>query len=417
MIEELHQFWSAIGPGVLAALLFRAVPFVAFALCSSRLRSRGKLGVIGGFALLLVVCFVADPTLATFRDCSIAWCALLAGGVLAHRIHRRIDTRRSSSPGLLIGAAILFMLLPAIFVRNSATLLLLATGFEASFSAHSYWRECDARKSTLADCLTFLLVNPVLVYPDRGHDLGEAAWSSRAGGRVALGAVGSLLSPLLGVAAAVVGSALAQRAAPLRPWAAPLAALAPLTLNLWSQYIAHSSLAHVQIGCMRLLGYVVPERYDYALFARTPDDFWRRWNTYIGSWLLRYSYLPLALRYQRALSRKLWLVGKGAALLCTFVACGVFHEAAAYALRLSVPLGVVVAFTGYGVLLIAWLGFRQLALQGLAACGGRMRVSLAVLGGSLSRAVTVAVLLLFGAVALPALAGAALPQQLAHHVR
>jgi hypothetical protein len=259
------------------------------------------------------------------------------------------------------------------------------------------------------------LVNPVLVYPDRGHDLGAAEWSPRAGGRVVLGVVGAFLSPLLGVAAAVAGSGLVQHGATFRPWAASFAALVPLTLNLWSQYVAHSSLAHVQIACMRLLGYVVPERYNYALLARTPDDFWRRWNTYIGSWLLRYSYLPLALRYQRALPRKLWLLGKGTALLCTFVACGLLHEAAAYALRLSVPLGVVLAFAGYGVLLIAWLGFRKLALKAVAACGGRVRALLDTLGASLSRAITVAVLLLFGAVALPALAGAGLTDQLGLH--
>ena len=412
-----HSLWTTVAPGILTGLLFRTAPFLAFALSSSRLTLRGRAGASGAFVLLLIAWCATDPTPAvTFCDCSIAWCALLVGATAVHLIHRRIDAKRSSTPGLLMAAAILFMLLPAIFVRNSATQLLLATGFEVALSAHSYWRECDARKSKLGDCLSFLLVNPVLVYPDRGIDLGAPAWSRRAGGRVALGVVGTFFSPLLSVTAAVAGSRLADSASGFRPWAVPLAALLPLTLNLWAQYVAHSSLAHLQIGCMRLLGYSIPERYNYALLARSPDDFWRRWNTYIGSWLLRYAYLPLALRYQRVLPRNLWLLGKGAAVLCTFVVCGLLHEAAAYALRLNVPLGALLAFATYGVLLVVWTALRQLALKATEASSSRARGFLDAFGASLSRAVTVTALLLFGAVALPALAGSGLADQLRLHV-
>src|ERR1700730_9647811 len=67
-------------------------------------------------------------------------------------------------------------------------------------------------------------------------------------------------------------------------------------LNL---YFAHSGLSSIQIGLIRLLRYQIPERYNYPFLAKSPQEFWRRWNIWLASWAKRYLFFPTAFLLRR----------------------------------------------------------------------------------------------------------------------
>jgi hypothetical protein len=78
--------------------------------------------------------------------------------------------------------------------------------------------------------------------------------------------------------------------------------------------------AAVQVGgtaavLCRLTGAAADDPTDHPLAARTPADFWRRWNRPVGQWLRQHVFQPLGGRRRPA-----------AATLAAFAASGLFHE-------------------------------------------------------------------------------------------
>jgi len=121
-------------------------------------------------------------------------------------------------------------------------------------------------------------------------------------------------------------------------------------------FCAHSGLAHIQIGWMRLLGHRLPERYVYPFMATSPADFWNRWNTWIGRWAYRYIYIPLGRRMMRALRGSLAVTW---ALLLSFLGVGFLHDFGVFAVRMgqsqgSVSLRFTFIFGIFGLVLVAW---------------------------------------------------------------
>lgn len=414
MAVDLATVLSVVVTGV----SFRSLPFMVYGLCSGRVGALGKLFALFAIASLIYaasrVCREPRELLA---DIVVAWVWLTMASTIAYFAvgwFRRVNPTNAS---LLLSASLLFLLLPGVLVRNTATLYLLATGFDRTFAAHSYWKELSsprARQASLRECLVFLLVNPTLVFPARGREVSMPQWSLRAASRVGLGVAGMFLPPLL-LMVIYKYSPLASRWAEARGLGyVSLIACGVVVSHMWVQYFAHSSLAHFQIGAMRLFGYEVPERYNLPFLARSPDELWRRWNIYLGVWLQRYVYLPLATRYQRRLRPELWSLAKGFALVLTFGLCGLMHEAAGYALRFQLPLGAVLAFTFYGLVLAAWTALRQSAVRLSRALSARPKRASERLGGVLSWGVSIGLLIAFGMLVLPGLGGEGLPPVLAH---
>jgi hypothetical protein len=149
-------------------------------------------------------------------------------------------------------------------------------------------------------------------------------------------------------------------------------------------YLGHSGLASLQIGAVALLGYRVPERYVYPLFATSPLEFWRRWNTWIGSWARRYLFMPMSTKLRRKLPALPAFLAQGVAALATFALVGVLHDAA----RLARPLHALAAatpslaasamFTGFGALLVVWAGVERALRKGRPATAGPSRLQRAV---------------------------------------
>jgi hypothetical protein len=223
---------------------------------------------------------------------------------------------------------------------------------ELSLSSYSYCVETSrgrAPVATLGDCLFFLFVNPTVLYTVRG---GPASSRTASVGWVRLAA--GIATMFINVAA-------------LRPLAHQLRSDLPSAITAGASvsvavygmttaltiYAAHSGLASIQLGLMRVIGWTVPERYCYPLLSKSPIDFWRRWNTYVRMWLEAYVYLPMA-RAGRKKGRR-WLGPVGAAVT-TLAASGALHGAVTFAGRQIIGdlEGEMAFFLGAGLILAAW---------------------------------------------------------------
>ena len=407
--------------GALYGLWFRAVPFAAYALVARRVHPAGKLLAFSATLALYMACArmrIHGDHRRLLVDVLLSWGYLLLASLLVYAAVPLLRMRGCTSSGLLLASGMLFLGLPGLLIHTPATLVTLAIGFESMFRAHSYVFEQTraSQRASVSEALTFLLVNPTLVYPARGIDRGDAKWSARGGGRALVGLLGVLIAPPASALVSIASPWVKASAVTSWPGGFVAASSVMLAMELFAQYIGHSSLASYQIGTMRLLGYDLPERYNYPFLARTPDELWRRWNIYLGTWLLRYAYLPLAMRYQRSLPRPWWKLGKGIALVCVFGVCGLAHEAAGYALRFSWPMGAALGFAFYGLVLAVWLAFGQLRRKIEQRRSWMRSRPMRAVNGALALAVSCAALMAFGSVALPALAGFGLSGPIARWV-
>lgn len=83
-----------------------------------------------------------------------------------------------------------------------------------------------------------------------------------------------------------------------------------LALYFWIS--AYTDLA-VAVG--RVMGFVVPDNFNYPWRATSIDEFWRRWHIPIYEWLKDYVFMPLA--------RRRWHYF--ASFTATFLVCGFWH--------------------------------------------------------------------------------------------
>lgn len=109
-------------------------------------------------------------------------------------------------------------------------------------------------------------------------------------------------------------------ALPTSDLTAPVAwfAVGCYTLQIYFDFSGYSDMA---IGLGSMLGFQLPENFNYPYVARSVRDFWRRWHITLSRWFRDYLYLPLGgsrggqLRTYRN-------------LLLVFLLCGLWHGAA-----------------------------------------------------------------------------------------
>lgn len=334
---------------------FRVLPFAAYVCMPRTVPWMTRLSVWSIFAvsILLAVLIRADLS------------AVLIGGPLAliyfatvslalHEVHLRLGRGPITNLVILVVCGAAYVLVPAVAIPRPAIIATVLVGWEAMLSAFSYW--IDAAKaqgvSTRSDCLFFVLVNPSLVYSDRGFKT-DGAFTTRS----------ALPRVMLGVAAwngqAVISRALQESASGMSGGAFPVLLIAGTAGAL---YFSHSGLASVQIGLARMVGHRIPERYAYPFLARSPEDFWRRWNRYLGGWARKYVFMPAALALgspRRGLHvRKETAACAG--LLLSFLSVGLLHEYAfwvqIFVLRRTIApsFRVTCMFLLFGVITLAW---------------------------------------------------------------
>ncbi|MBN2498499.1 MAG: MBOAT family protein [Deltaproteobacteria bacterium] len=153
------------------------------------------------------------------------------------------------------------------------------------------------------------------------------------------------------------------------PIGADLAWLA-ITCYTFQIYFDFSGYSDMAIGLGKMLGFDIPENFDYPYFSKSVREFWRRWHISLSTWFRDYVYIPLggsrttALWTHRNLLVVFFLCGLWHGASWNFVAWGLFHGLflvlergwlGSLLRRLPAPLCRVYTL---GVIVMAWVFFR-----------------------------------------------------------
>ena len=155
-------------------------------------------------------------------------------------------------------------------------------------------------------------------------------------------------------------------------------------IQIYADFSAYTDIAR---GTSRWLGFELTENFDHPYLARSPSDFWRRWNISLSSWFRDYVYLPLGgsrageWRWARNVMVTFLLSGLWHGASWNYVLWGLYHGILLVLTRAHTilkpartrvpsrlaplrPLFVVAQTLGMFVLtLIGWLFFRETELS------------------------------------------------------
>lgn len=86
-------------------------------------------------------------------------------------------------------------------------------------------------------------------------------------------------------------------------------------------YLDFSGYVDMARGSAMLLGFNLPENFDFPYFSTSIADFWRKWHMTLGSWLRQYLYFPLG-------GSRVGLVHTCFNLILVMLIAGIWHGAA-----------------------------------------------------------------------------------------
>ena len=86
-------------------------------------------------------------------------------------------------------------------------------------------------------------------------------------------------------------------------------------------YLDFSGYVNMARGSAMLLGFNLPENFDFPYFSTSIGDFWRRWHMTLGSWLRQYLYFPLG-------GSRVGLARTCSNLIVVMLIAGIWHGAA-----------------------------------------------------------------------------------------
>jgi D-alanyl-lipoteichoic acid acyltransferase DltB (MBOAT superfamily) len=157
-------------------------------------------------------------------------------------------------------------------------------------------------------------------------------------------------------------------------------------IQIYADFSAYTDIAR---GTSRWLGFELTENFDHPYLARTPADFWRRWNISLSSWFRDYVYIPLGgskageAKWARNVMVTFLLSGLWHGASWNYVLWGAYHgvllvltrahrilKPAAPAARGRKPLAaalITIAQIGgmFALTLIGWLLFRETELPAI----------------------------------------------------
>ena len=90
------------------------------------------------------------------------------------------------------------------------------------------------------------------------------------------------------------------------------------SLQIYFDFSGYSDMA---IGLGRILGFHLPENFNYPYIARSVTEFWRRWHISLGFWLRDYVYIPLG---GNRVSKKRWIFN----IFVVWILTGLWHGVA-----------------------------------------------------------------------------------------
>jgi alginate O-acetyltransferase complex protein AlgI len=89
-------------------------------------------------------------------------------------------------------------------------------------------------------------------------------------------------------------------------------------LQIYFDFAGYSNMA---IGLGLMMGFHLPQNFDYPYVSRSITEFWRRWHITLSSWFRDYLYIPLGGNRRGALKTY-------RNLMSVFLLCGLWHGAA-----------------------------------------------------------------------------------------
>jgi hypothetical protein len=317
---------------VVALLCFRSLPFFAVALLSRQIAFEGKcLASLLYVGLLAIFYRVSGGALGWLGTICIGYVYFAVLTLALVQLARSPLATAFGAMAWLSISALGYVVVPALIARGVAKVSLILLGWEMMFAAFSLVSALGlGRACSSTTALWFVLVDPSLVFDLRAQQRREPGFTKHG---VLRCLAGCALLTVHHAAFIWAGAVLARALPPIGPhqirslvdygqW------FGHYSTQVLILYAGHAGLAGFHVGVMHCLGYDLRERYHYPLYAKEPQDFWRRWNTYLGSWLEYYVFIPSVTRVVRQKLPVSRPVRRAAALLWTFGICGAAHELA-----------------------------------------------------------------------------------------
>ncbi len=83
-------------------------------------------------------------------------------------------------------------------------------------------------------------------------------------------------------------------------------------------YMDFSGYSDIALGLARMLGFRLPENFNWPYSATNLQDFWHRWHISLSSWIRDYIYIPLG-------GSRHGLIRRGFNVFFAFALCGLWH--------------------------------------------------------------------------------------------
>jgi alginate O-acetyltransferase complex protein AlgI len=134
-------------------------------------------------------------------------------------------------------------------------------------------------------------------------------------------------------------------------------------------YFDFSSYSDMAIGLLKIMGFNIPENFNFPYISKSISEFWKRWHISLTSWMREYLYIPLGGNRKGVLRTyaNQWIVflisGLWHGANWNFVFWGIYHgsllciEKAALKHLKKIPGLIRMAFTFF-LVCIGWVFFR-----------------------------------------------------------
>jgi hypothetical protein len=351
---------------VFSLIVFRSLPFVGYLLGTPAVEGRTRLGWACAVGVgVFCVHAVAPDAVVDLEYAVLLYGYFFIAALIVHRFGGLLPAPFIRGGGLLLVSLLALVVAPAVLVHAPAVVAMVVVGWELTLSAHSYAVDTieASRRATLGEGLFFLLVNPTLAYRERGFREGPPRLRWRALLRLGAGSLTIFGRDIVLVTTAAVPALRPFDLTEIRDAAGYGRFCGTQLLMGLGLYCAHSGLASVQIGWMLLLGHRVPERYRRPFLATSPQDFWHRWNTWVGRWAHCYLFVPVG----HPAARRWGSLGSTGALVFAFVGVGLLHDVGFWALNLGHGRGWSLRFSAVfalcALLILVWRWAARLGRQ------------------------------------------------------
>ena len=103
------------------------------------------------------------------------------------------------------------------------------------------------------------------------------------------------------------------------------------TFQIYYDFSGYSDMA---IGLARMLGFRLPENFNFPYVSQSITEFWRRWHMTLSFWFRDYLFLPLAYAVSRKMPKERYFDVRADKIIyliattVTFLLCGFWHGAA-----------------------------------------------------------------------------------------